>query len=128
MTAVLRTSQNRSSGDSDRSAKGHSRRAPDRISNVERLSRHSSAGRRQHRGRRHVVSLRGLTIVAVMQAADLRRDDDLAGSGTRRPAVRGVFAQAEMRAAPMVVGEIRAKHAAEPVRLNTPTVDGGPGS
>jgi hypothetical protein len=48
-----------------------------------------------------------------MQAADLRRDDDLAGSGTRRPAVRGVFAQAEMRAAPMVVGEIRAKHAAE---------------
>jgi hypothetical protein len=61
----------------------------------------------------HVVRLRGLTIVAVMQAADLRRDDDLAGRGTRRPAVRGVFAQAEMRAAPMVVGEIRAKHAAE---------------
>ena len=71
------------------------------------------AGRRQHRGKRHVVSLRGLTIVAVMQAADLRRDNDLPGRGTRRPAVRGVFAQAEMRAAPMVVGEIRAKHAAE---------------
>ena len=47
-----------------------------------------------------------------MQATDLRRDEDLAGSDTRRPAVRGVFAQAEMRAAPMVVG-VRAKHAAE---------------
>ena len=58
------------------------------------------------RGRRHVVSLRGLTIVAMMQAADLRRDDDLAGSGTRRPAVRGVFAQAEMRAAPMVILDV----------------------
>jgi hypothetical protein len=56
----------------------------------------------------HVVHLRGLTIVAMMQAADLRRDDDLAG-GTHRPAVRGVFTQAEMRAAPMVVGEIRAQ-------------------
>ena len=34
-------------------------------------------------------------------------------SGTRRPAVRGVFAQAEVRAAPVVVGETRAKYAAE---------------
>ena len=48
-----------------------------------------------------------------MQAADLRRDDDRSGTGTRRPAVRGVFTQAEMRAAPMVVSEIRAEHAAE---------------
>jgi len=55
-----------------------------------------------------------------MQAADFRGDDDPAGRGTRRPAVRGVFAQAEMRAAPMVVGEIRAKQAAEmPVVANT---------
>src|SRR6266852_3449947 len=78
----------------------------------ERLSRHSLRRAPRASRQRLVVSLRGLTIVAVMQAADLRRDDDLAGSGTRRPAVRGVFAQAEMRAAPMVVGEIRAKHAA----------------
>ena len=49
----------------------------------------------------------------MMQDADLRRDDDRAGTDTRRPAVRGVFVQAEMCAAPMVVGEIRAKHAAE---------------
>jgi hypothetical protein len=38
-------------------------------------------------GRRHVVRLRDLTIVAVMQAADFRRDDERADSGTRRPAV-----------------------------------------
>ena len=77
------------------------------------MSSHSSRRAPPQRGGRHVVRLRGLTIVAVMQATDLRRDEDLAGSDTRRPAVRGVFAQAEMRAAPMVVGEIRAKHAAE---------------
>jgi hypothetical protein len=36
-----------------------------------------------------------------------------AGCGTRRPALRGAFAQTVMRAAPMVVGDIRAKHATE---------------
>jgi hypothetical protein len=48
-----------------------------------------------------------------MQAADFRRDDERAGSGTRRPAVRSVFVQAEMRTASMVVGEIGAKQATE---------------
>jgi hypothetical protein len=65
--------------------KGHSRRALDRISNAERLSRHSSP-RHQHRDRRHVVRLRGLTIVAVMQAGSV--DDNILANDSVRPCRR----------------------------------------
>src|SRR5262245_48175544 len=61
---------------------------------------------------RGVERLRSPTIVAVMQAAHFGRHDDLASACTRS-AIRGIFAQREMRSAPMVIGEIRAKDPTE---------------
>jgi hypothetical protein len=48
-----------------------------------------------------------------MQPAHFRRDQDRARVGRRRPAVRRVLGQCEVRAAPMVIGQIRVKDATE---------------
>src|SRR5262249_11050505 len=59
-------------------------------------------------------TLRGSARVAMMEAADHGRRDDLAPVGRHRPSgLRGVLVEGQMSPGPVVVGEIRVQHVAQ---------------
>jgi hypothetical protein len=78
-----------------------------------KAGRETATAGREERDVLPVASLCGLTVVAVMQTADFRRHHDHTGAQRRRRAIRGILPQGEVRAAAMVVDEIRSKDAAE---------------
>ena len=53
------------------------------------------------------------SIVAVMQATNFGSCDDFARRATDRPALGRILAQAEVSAAPMVIGDVRANNPAK---------------